>query len=128
MLPHDIARIGIIIAGSAPPIEGFKEGLGEFGLVVGQNIHFELRVAQGQLDRLPEFCAEIVRLDVDVIAVIGAVKVRAACNATPRRDRPARLTREGRPSDPMKCTAHARGGGAVSGRTQEAAALFQGAR
>jgi putative tryptophan/tyrosine transport system substrate-binding protein len=82
MLQNDVARIGIIIAGSEPPIEGFKEGLGELGLVEGRNIHFELRVAQGQLDRLADFATEMVGLNVDVIAVIGAVTVRAARAAT----------------------------------------------
>lgn len=73
-----LSQIGVIIAGSAPPIEGFKEGLAELGLVEGTNIHLELGVAQGQLDRLPAFAAEMVRLQVDVIAVIGAVTVHAA--------------------------------------------------
>jgi hypothetical protein len=71
-------QIGIIVAGSEPPIEGFKEGLAEFGWTEGSNVNLELRVAQGQLDRLPGFASEIVDLDVDLIAVIGAVTVRAS--------------------------------------------------
>ena len=43
MPPSHLSQIGIIIAGSAPPIEGFKEGLAELGLVEGTNIHLELR-------------------------------------------------------------------------------------
>lgn len=82
MPTSDQSQIGVIIAGSAPPIEGFNEGLADLGLIDGTNIRLELRVAQGQLDRLPEFAAEMVRLDVDVIAVIGAVTVRAARDAT----------------------------------------------
>jgi putative tryptophan/tyrosine transport system substrate-binding protein len=50
--------------------------------VEGKNVHLELRAAQGALERLPEFASEIVRLNVDVIAVIGAVTVRAARQAT----------------------------------------------
>jgi putative tryptophan/tyrosine transport system substrate-binding protein len=79
--PH-VARIGVIIAGTEPPIEGFKEGLTVFGLIEGRDITFELRVAQGQLDRLPGFAAEMVEMDVDIIAVLGAVTVRAARAAT----------------------------------------------
>lgn len=78
----DVARIGIIVAGPARPIEGFKEGLAEAGWVEGRNVSFELRAAQGQLDRLPGFAAEMVGLDVDVIAVIGAITVRVVRQAT----------------------------------------------
>lgn len=82
MPPNDVSHIGIIVAGHAPPIEGFKEGLQELGWVEGKNVHLELRAAQGALERLPELASEIVRLNVDVIAVIGAVTVRAARQAT----------------------------------------------
>jgi putative ABC transport system substrate-binding protein len=50
--------------------------------VEGKNAHLELRAAQGALDRLPELASEIVQLNVDVIAVIGAVTVRAVRQAT----------------------------------------------
>jgi putative tryptophan/tyrosine transport system substrate-binding protein len=73
----NVARIGIIVAGSAPPIEGFEEGLAELGWIEERNVNFALRVAQGQIDRLPGFASEMAGLNVDVIAVIGAVTVRA---------------------------------------------------
>ena len=75
-------RIGIIVAGSAPPIEGFKEGLAKLGWIEERNVNFAIRVAQGQIDRLPGFASEIIGLNVDVIAVIGAVTVRAVQKAT----------------------------------------------
>jgi putative ABC transport system substrate-binding protein len=78
----NLARIGVIVAGSAPPIEGFKAGLAELGWIEERNVNFAIRVAQGQIDRLPEFASEIVGLNVDVIAVIGAVTVRAVQKAT----------------------------------------------
>ena len=78
----NVARIGIIVAGSAPPIEGFKEGLAELGWIEERNVNFAIRVAQGQVDRLPGFASEIVGLNVDVIAVIGAVTVRVVQEAT----------------------------------------------
>jgi putative tryptophan/tyrosine transport system substrate-binding protein len=43
---------------------------------------FAIRVAQGQIDRLSEFACEMVGLNADVIAVIGAVTVRAVQKAT----------------------------------------------
>jgi putative ABC transport system substrate-binding protein len=70
-------RIGIIVAGSAYPMDGFKSGLRELGWVEGEGIRFELRAAEGQLELLPEFASEIIDLGVDLIAVIGAVTVRA---------------------------------------------------
>lgn len=79
---EDLAKIGVIVAGSAPPIEGFKEGLAELGWIEEQNVNFVIRVAQGQIDRLSGFASEIVGLNVDVIAVIGAVTVRAVQKAT----------------------------------------------
>jgi len=78
----NVARIGIIVAGSAPPVEGFKEGLAELGWIEERNVKFALRVADGQIDRLPGFASEMVGLNVDVIAVIGAVTVRAVQKAT----------------------------------------------
>lgn len=77
-----LARIGVIVAGSAPPIEGLKEGLAELGWIEEQNVNFVIRIAKGQIDLLPGFASEIVGRDVDVIAVIGAVTVRAVQKAT----------------------------------------------
>jgi putative ABC transport system substrate-binding protein len=78
----NVARIGIIVAGPAPPIENFREGLAELGWIEERNINFAIRVAQGQIDRLPGFASEMVGRNVDVIAVIGAVTVRAVQKAT----------------------------------------------
>jgi putative ABC transport system substrate-binding protein len=69
--------IGIIVAGIAAPMEGMKEGLRGLGHVDGGNIRFHQREGLGDLTKLPGFAAEMVALDVDVIAVIGAVTARA---------------------------------------------------
>jgi len=82
MPSRDTARIGVMIAGPAPPIEGFREGLRDLGWIEGRSLGLELRAAEGRLDRLPGFAAELVGLGVDLIAVIGAVTVRAARRAT----------------------------------------------
>jgi putative tryptophan/tyrosine transport system substrate-binding protein len=66
----NIARIGIIVAGSPPPIEGFKERLAELGWIEEQNVNFALRIAEGQIDRLPGFACEMVALKVDLIAEV----------------------------------------------------------
>ncbi|MER8504546.1 MULTISPECIES: ABC transporter substrate-binding protein [unclassified Mesorhizobium] len=82
MLINDIATIGIITAGPGGPIEGFKEGLRELGFAEGRSIRFEQRSANGDLGRLPTLATELVRLNVDLIAVIGAVTARAVQKAT----------------------------------------------
>jgi putative ABC transport system substrate-binding protein len=75
-------RIGIIVAGSAYPLDGFKSELRDLGWIEGESIRFEIRAAEGQLQRLPEFASEMVGLGVELIAVIGAVTVRAVRHAT----------------------------------------------
>ena len=49
----------------------------------GQNIAIEYRSSGARVDRLPELAAELVRLKVDIILVLGgAPPIRAAKNAT----------------------------------------------
>src|SRR3954464_15606707 len=73
-----IPRVGLLVLGGpAPTIDAFRRGLGELGYVQGRNIVIEPRFAEGQLDRVPDFVAELVRLDVDVMVAFGAVGVRA---------------------------------------------------
>lgn len=75
-------QVGIIVAGSAYPMDGFKSGLRDLGWAEGERVGFHVRAAEGQLHRLPEFAAEMISLGVDLIAVIGAVTVRAVRQAT----------------------------------------------
>jgi putative tryptophan/tyrosine transport system substrate-binding protein len=81
----NVARIGALFIGIADA-ESFKkelrEGLRELGYVEGQNIAFEFRSAEGQLDRLPELAGELVRLKVDVIVTLYVPPSLAAKNAT----------------------------------------------
>jgi putative ABC transport system substrate-binding protein len=80
-----VARIGALYIGIADA-ESFKkelrEGLRELGYVEGQNIAFEFRSAEGQLDRLPELAADLVRLKVDVIVTLYVPPSLAAKQAT----------------------------------------------
>lgn len=48
----------------------------------GKNIAIECRYAEGQLDRLPELAAELVRLRVNIIVTYGTESIRATKNAT----------------------------------------------
>ena len=81
-----VYRIGYLAAGSAIasqlPVEAFREGLRELGLVEGQNIVIDYRFAEGRFDRLPDLAAELVRLRVDVIMAGPTPPAVAAKNAT----------------------------------------------
>jgi putative ABC transport system substrate-binding protein len=54
----------------------------DLGHIEGQNIRYEFRSAHGQLDRLPELAAELVRLKVDVIVTWFTPTAHAAKQAT----------------------------------------------
>jgi len=77
-----IPRVGFLMAGgrSGPSFEQFRQGLADLGYVDGRNIVIEPRFAEGQYERFPELAAELVRLKVDVIAILGAVTARAIKN------------------------------------------------
>ena len=79
-----VYRIGYLANDSAETryVEAFRDGLRELGWVEGQNIAIEYRFAEGQHDRLPALAADLVRLNVDVIAAGPTPPAVAARNAT----------------------------------------------
>jgi putative ABC transport system substrate-binding protein len=72
-----VPRIGYLGGASLSAIpariDAFHQGLRELGYVEGKNIVIEWRWAEGKHDRLPEFAAELVRLNVDLIVSAGPV-------------------------------------------------------
>jgi putative ABC transport system substrate-binding protein len=79
-------RIGYLETGVMRPRawDAFRERLRELGHVERQSVAFEVRWADGQIDRLPGLAAELVRLNVDLIVTAGSPAARAAKNATAR--------------------------------------------
>jgi len=67
---------------SFPPYQTFLQTLRELGYVDGKNIAIEARYAQGNVDRLPKLARELVRLDVNLLVVVGDQGVKAAKQAT----------------------------------------------
>src|SRR5262245_35123603 len=85
--PKKVARLGFLSLQfpetvSAPPIEAFRQRLRELGYVEKQNILFEWRFGNGDLERLPILAAEMVRLNVDIIVATGNPATRAARQET----------------------------------------------
>jgi putative ABC transport system substrate-binding protein len=77
LAPRRVAAIGSD-AVYAPLLQGMRE----FGYVEGKNLVIELRSSDGQIERLPDLAAELVRAKVDVIVTSGSQATSAAQKAT----------------------------------------------
>jgi len=80
-----IPRVGFVApqGRSLPLFDAFRQGLADLGYVDGRNIMIEPRFAEGHYERFPDIFAELAGLNVDVLAVTGAVTARAAKKAAP---------------------------------------------
>jgi len=82
--PKKVARIGYLdntAAVSAINMKPFRERLGELGYTEGQNFIMENRYFEGNVERLPDLAAELVRLKCDVIVTAGTEAAEAAKKA-----------------------------------------------
>jgi putative ABC transport system substrate-binding protein len=91
----------------------FREGLGQFGWIEGQNIELEVRSAEGRLERIPTLAAELVRLKFDLIVASGTQSAQAVQQAT--RDIPVVLVGVSDPVASGIVASLARPGGNVTG-------------
>jgi putative ABC transport system substrate-binding protein len=78
--------IGVLWPGTSPPgyprMESFTQALRQLGFIEGQNISIEIRYARGGLQQLPELAAELVLMNVDVLATFGDLTPKIAQQAT----------------------------------------------
>jgi putative ABC transport system substrate-binding protein len=83
--PAKLPRIAFLAGGSRSAdsllLETFWQRMKELGYIEGKNITAEYRFAEGAPERLPNFAAELVRLNVDAIVAPGS-GARAAKKAT----------------------------------------------
>ena len=77
-----VPRVGVIVQVPGPYFDVVRDGLAQLGYVNGQNILLEPRFAEGQPARLPEFAAEMMSLNADVIVAIGAIAAIAVRRVT----------------------------------------------
>ena len=85
--PKKVSRLGYLSAfdpaRESNRAQAIRLALRELGYIEGQNIVTEYRYGEGKLDRAPELAAELVRLKVDLIVVVGGFgPIDAAKNAT----------------------------------------------
>jgi|SRR4030095_12194186 putative ABC transport system substrate-binding protein len=77
-----VYRVGVL--GNAPSTawDVFRHRLRELGYVEGQNIVFEYRWSEGDVERFPGLAAELAGLRVDVIVAVGNAATGALKRAT----------------------------------------------
>jgi putative ABC transport system substrate-binding protein len=82
--PAKIRRLGLLQPGAPPEplIEAVREGLRDLGYIEGRDIIFEIRWAEGNLDRLNDLAAELVAAKVDLIHTFSTPAAIAAQRAT----------------------------------------------
>ena len=84
-----VTTIGVLVRG-APGWqqfwESFREALRQLGYIEGKNVRFEFRSDQGEIGRLPELAAELVRLNDRAVVHAGR-----NCRQTGNARNPGRL-------------------------------------
>jgi putative tryptophan/tyrosine transport system substrate-binding protein len=83
--PDRVRRVGVLLQDNAEAEAlrtELREGLRKFGYVEEQNIRFQVRSANEQLDLLPSLAAELVAIKVDVIVAVFTPSALAAKRAT----------------------------------------------
>jgi putative ABC transport system substrate-binding protein len=122
--PAKLPIIGALVIGNTDPGQfwrEFRQALRDLGYVEGQNIRFEFRSAEGQVNRLPELAAELVHLKVDVIVAWFTPAALAAQQAT--REIPIVMAETGDPIATGLVASLPRPGGNVTGIASVSAEL-----
>src|SRR5437764_9724934 len=79
---HRIAYLATVSPAAVDPLlEAFRQGLRELGYS-DEDVEMEIRTADGQVERLPDLAAELVRLAPEVIVIASPQAGYAAKRAT----------------------------------------------
>ena len=76
--------IGILAPGqlrTAKPYPALERALRERGLIDGQSVRIEFRMAEGHIERLPGLAVDLVRSNVDVIVASGTLSALEAARS-----------------------------------------------
>jgi putative ABC transport system substrate-binding protein len=118
--PKRVHRIVILSASYASSrsinVQAFRQALHELGHMEGKDIVIEHRNAEGKLERLTEFAAELVRLKVDVIVTTDTQGTQVSGKAT--QTIPIVMTQVGDAVGAGIVESLARPGGNITGLTQ----------
>ena len=122
-----VYRIGILGLNAADPTEArqwqaFRLGLRERGWIEGENILIESRWAEGDLARIPQLAADLVRLKVNVIVTRGSPFVQGAKKATS--SIPIVFTEHADPVGSGHVVSLAKPGGNITGLAQQMTELY----
>ena len=83
---ESMPRVGMLTpapsATAKPAWDAFREAMKALGYVEGKSVVYEYRSAEGQLERLPQLAAELVKLPVKVMVVANTPGNLAAKKAT----------------------------------------------
>jgi putative tryptophan/tyrosine transport system substrate-binding protein len=79
-----IYRLGFLMGMDRQPAwtAAFEQGLEAYGWAPGRNVVIEYRSAEGDFDRLPKICSELVSHGVDLILAVSAPETAAAKQCT----------------------------------------------
>jgi putative tryptophan/tyrosine transport system substrate-binding protein len=119
-----VPRLGILGNFPSSGWDALREGLAELGYADGQSIVFEVRWSDGFNDRFPALAAELVALDVDVVAVSSIAGLVAARDQT----RTIPIISIGAFTDPVAtgfAATLSRPGGTITGLTGEPPEISQ---
>jgi len=117
-----IWRIGLISVAYLKIEDTFFQHLRELGYVEGQNLLVERRYSEGRAERFPEFAADLVRLNLDLIVVTTTPAALAVKNAT--KTIPLVLPNSIDPVGVGLVASLARPGGNITGTSQQAPDIF----
>src|SRR5262245_20571715 len=113
-----VYRVGVLTLARMPPLdEAALRRLRELGYVEGRNLVVEWRFSEGNPERFPDFAAELVRLNVDLIMTVSNTAAQAAKKAT--NTIPIVMVTSGSPERVGLVESLARPGGNVTGLTTD---------